>query len=224
MSRFHHALGDAFGLRTVVGLLESPLLLAYRDDLYDGTFGWQLLLFVALAVLAVVAYERNRWRRAALWPAPIFAWLFGFWFLTAQQGRFAVPAMVPLILLAGLGLQRLRGRTRQAVLGAVIVAALVSAPWRTAGHYAGSWFTVLGLISPTAYVNEETDRLHLPLVQALLDHTPADARLMLLPITGGFYLLRSSSSDRLQEALTLLDNRPTRADHGGANANGSPTS
>jgi hypothetical protein len=190
-SQFHHALGDwAFGFRGVLGFCAAPLLLSFTNELYDGDFGGQLLVFILLAALALAGIARRRQRRIVLWPAAVSLVLYVFWFVTAQQARFAVPAALGLVLLAASGLQRLRGRTRQAALGLLIVAALVSAPWRTAGHYAGSWFTVLGLISPTAYVNEETDHVHLPLVHALLDHTPADARLMLLFDHRGFYLPR----------------------------------
>ena len=42
-----------------------------------------------------------------------------------------------------------------------------------------------------AYVNIGTDQVHLPLVQGLLEHTPEDARVMLLFEHRGFYLPRN---------------------------------
>jgi len=190
-SQYHHAMGDvAFGFRSVLGFFAAPLLLSFTHELYDGGFGGQLLTLILLAALALAGIARRQRRTLVLWPASVSILLYTFWFFTAQQARFAVPAALAFVLLAAIGLQRLRGKARQAALVILIVAALVSAPWRTTGHYAGSWFTVLGLISPAAYVNEETDRVHLPLVQGLLDHTPAGAKLMLLFDHRGFYLPR----------------------------------
>ena len=189
-SQYHHAMGDAFGFRSVLGFFTAPLLLSLPNKLYDGDYGLQLLAFILLAGLALAGIARRRYRRIVLWPAAVSLALYAFWFFTAQQARFAVPAALGLMPLAAIGLQRLRGKSRLAALLILIAAALVSAPWRTTGHYAGSWFTVLGWVSRTAYINEGTDRVHLPLVQGVLEHTPANARLMLLFEHRGFYLPR----------------------------------
>jgi hypothetical protein len=71
-----------------------------------------------------------------------------------------------------------------------MTAAVVSLPWWMAGYYLGSWFTVIGLLSRTEYVDEGTGYHYLPLVQAAGDLTPEDARLMLLFEHRGFYLPR----------------------------------
>jgi hypothetical protein len=83
------------------------------------------------------------------------------------------------------------------VLGAFIVAATIGAPWRTAGHYFGSWLSVLGIITPAAYINELTVPPHAPkeheyvaLVSAIAEQTPPEARLMLLFEHRGFYIPR----------------------------------
>jgi hypothetical protein len=184
-------MGDlAFGFRSVLGFFAAPLLLSFTYGLYDGEFGGQLVALIVLAALALVGIARVRVRRIALWPAAVSLVLYIFWFFTAQQARFAVPAALGLVLLAAIGLQRLRGKARQAAHLVLIVAALVSAPWRTTGHYAGSWFAVLGWVSQTDYIDVGTDRVHLPLVQGLLEHTPTDARLMLLFEHRGFYMPR----------------------------------
>jgi hypothetical protein len=190
-SRYHHALGAAFGIHNRSAILLAPVLLAFDSQLYDGTFGWQLPIIIALAALALLSPAHRRIRPFVLWPSSVFLWLFTFWCLTAQQARFAIPAMLALLLLAAFGLRRMHGRDRKLALAALLAAALISAPWRTTGHYFGSWLAVLGVITRSDYVNESTDRQYLPLVQALHDHIPADAKLMLLFEHRGFYLPRA---------------------------------
>jgi hypothetical protein len=191
MSRYHHGLGAAFGLHSGVGFFAAPVLLAYDSLLYDGSFGWQLLIFIALAALAAIAArDRPRIRPFVLWPAVVAGWFYLFWNGTAQQARFAIPAILGLLLLAAIGLRRFHGNQRKLVLAALLAAALISGPWRTAGHYFGSWLSALHVISRTDYLNVSTEREYLPLIQAVAEHTPPDARLMLLFEHRGFYLPR----------------------------------
>jgi hypothetical protein len=195
MSRYHHALGGAFGVHTAAAFLTGPLLLAFNDALYDGAFGWQLLLLIFLAVLAITSLKRQRTRPFILWPAAIAAGLYVFWFFTAQQARFAIPAALGLVLLAAAGLRRFHGQQRRLVLVLILAATVISVPWRTAGHYFGSWMTAVGFISRAEYVNlstssDATDRIYLPLLAAIREHTPEDAKLLLLYEHRGFYIPR----------------------------------
>ena len=191
MSRYHHALGAAFGVHSPAAFVLGPFLLAFDYEIYDGDFGWQLIILIALAALAGASFRRKQRLPFVLWPGAVFGSMYVFWYLTAQQARFAIPAILALALLAAMGLRQLHGRQRKLVLVALLAAALLSAPWRTTGHYLGSWLTVLGLVSRTDYVNVSTDRDYLPLVQSVAEHTPPDAKLMLLFEHRGFYLPRS---------------------------------
>lgn len=191
MSRFHHGIGgQPFGLRSVAAFVHGPVLLATNEKVYDGGFGWQALVFIVLAVLAIAAARRARYRAVVLWPAVVSLWLYVFWYLTTQQARFAVPAALAFVVLAGLGLQRIRGRRRRWALTLLIALAAFSAPWRTAGYYVSSWETALGLSNRTAYVDEWTDLYYLPLVEEIRGSLPRDARLMLLFEHRGFYMPR----------------------------------
>jgi hypothetical protein len=191
MSRYHHEIGGAaFGVRNLAALVTGPLLLAFREQNYDGSFGWQMLGVVALATLAVVAGRRRR--AIVLVPAMAWLWLYVFWYLTAQQARFAVPAMLVLAVVAAIGLQRLRAPRRKLALAALLVAAAASLPWRTAGYYLASWLTVLGAFTQTHHVDEGTDFRLLPLVQAIDERTPESAKLMLLFEHRGFYFPRAT--------------------------------
>jgi hypothetical protein len=195
MSRYHHALGAAFGVHGPAGFVAGPVLLAFDKELYDGTFGWQLPIFLALAAFAVLRAWRSRSSFLIAPAAALFCLLYCFWFFTAQQARFAIPAILALTLLAAAGMRKLRGKQRKLVLTVVIAAAAISAPWRTAGSYFGSWLSVLGIISRADYVNELTappqaphEHDYLPLVGAIADQTPPDARLLLLFDHRGFYI------------------------------------
>ena len=125
------------------------------------------------------------------WPSIVFAVLYTFWFLTAQQARFVVPAVVPLILMAGQGVRVMNRTWLRMITGTLIAACVVSLPWRTAGYYAGSWETVLSFWTWEDYVSDGTGGSHLALIQAVRDQTPEDAKLMLQFEHRGLYMPRS---------------------------------
>ncbi|MHB8901739.1 MAG: hypothetical protein ACYC6Y_23535 [Thermoguttaceae bacterium] len=192
MSRHHHLIGGAtFGLRGFSSLLTAPWLLAFSSEVFDGRFGWQLLGLLVLAALAVASLRRRRFRLAALWPAAVAAWFYLFWFFTAQQARFALPAVLALAVLAAAGLHGLRGRRRQLVLAAMVVASLASVPWPRAGYYWYSLLAATGGVTRADYVHNMTDRAYLPLVQAIEARTPRNARILLLFEHRQFYIPRN---------------------------------
>jgi hypothetical protein len=192
MSRHHHVLGGwAFGVRSVAAFVDGPLLLAFRPGNYDGEFGWQFAALVVLAIVALASARRPRVRRVLVWPAAVSLCLYVFWFITAQQARFAVPFVLSFVTLAAVGLQLLHGGWRRLVLAGLVAATLASVPWRRLDYYRASWLTVAGSLSRTDYVHNVTDRSYLPLVQAIHACTPANARLMLLFEHRGFYMPRT---------------------------------
>lgn len=203
MSRYHHALGDAFGLRTLPAFFTGPLLLAVADvflgpdPLYDGAFGLQYIVLGVLAAMAVPLVARKRLRPQILWPALLASWWYVFWFLTAQQARFAIPAALALVLWAAAGLRLQRGKRRVAYLAVLLGLTVISVPWRTTGHYLGSWMAAAGIIRPLSYVDistggqDSSDRYYVPLLKALEEHVPADGRLLTLFEHRLFYLPRN---------------------------------
>lgn len=178
-SRYHHALASSFGVRSPATFVAAPILLAWNDRLYDGSFGWQSLFLLPLAGAALLSRLRGE-RTAALPLAAIVLLLYGAWYATAQQARFLAPASLVVTLLAGMGWSRL-GAGAQAWCPALLVAAsLVSLPWRTAGYYLASWETLAGNWTWSESVDDGTDSRYVPLVQALADRTPPEARLLLV--------------------------------------------
>ena len=193
MSRFHHDLGGSFfGVRSVETLFTTPILQAFNEQLYDGSFGWQSLLILFLSAVAMSSALRSRVCQLAVWPAVVAVVLYLFWFLTAQQARFAAPLMLASVVVASFGLRVLHARLRRWVLVGLLVTTLASLPWKTAGYYFGSWETVLGFWTWTEYVDDGTDQRYVPLVRAIREQTPADARLLLLIEQRGLYLPRTS--------------------------------
>ncbi|MGE0760389.1 MAG: hypothetical protein AB7O38_25470 [Pirellulaceae bacterium] len=191
VSRHHHLIGGiGFGVPDSWSFLTAPILLAFRADNYDGEFGWQFLVLLILAMVAVSSWGRRRMRARLLWPLGLSLWLYLFWFLTSQQARFAIPALAAVLLVGSLGLRLLSRRARAMVSGILMVTSLLSVPWHRAGYYAASWLTVAGVMSRTDYVHNLTDLAYLPLVQALQAKTPPQARVMLLFEHRGYYLPR----------------------------------
>jgi hypothetical protein len=184
MSRYHHAIGGAwFGVHTLDAFVTGPILLAFRDENYDGWFGWQLVGLLVLAAAALLLRRRRSLWAAAVLLGLLWLALYAFWFFTAQQARFLVPAMLLIVLLAGLGFRQLvrqRGPWRSGIVAALVLASLASLPWRTAGYYAASWLTIAGSFSQTHFVDEGTSFRHLPLVRACREHLPANTRLLVL--------------------------------------------
>lgn len=188
MSRYHHAIGGApFGVRTPATFVCGPVLMALNEQLYDGSFGWQLPCFIAIAAAGALAGGPRR-RRRLIGPLAAAAWLYLFWFLTAQQARFLIPSVLAVMVIAAAGLHSLHGRQRKAAL--VVLASLASIPWRTAPFYLSSWLAAVGIVSTADFVDEGTGFDYLPLVRELRN-LPADARLLLLFEHRGFYLPRS---------------------------------
>lgn len=204
MSRFHHEIGGAFfGVRSLETFVAGPILLAFNDRLYDGSFGWQFLLLLVLGAFALESLVRGRFGRLVAWPAFVSVWLYVGWYLTAQQARFAVPMLFAVVILASFGLRRLRGSLRRWALVLLLATTVASLPWKTAGYYFGSWETVLGFWTWRDYVDDGTDSRYLPLVEAIREQTPADAKLLLLIEHRGLYLPRANliGTPFFQEAI-----------------------
>jgi hypothetical protein len=181
MSRYHHELGDAvYGVRSLETFLEAPVLLAVYREVYDGSLGWQWLVILALAAAAVVMAIRERRCRCVAWPLAVTMWMYVFWYITAQQARFAVPGAAALVVVAGVGLRQLPPSLRRVALPALLLGTVVSLPWGNAGYYVGSWEIVFGRQTWTGSVDESTHRRYIPLVRAIVERTPPDAKLMLL--------------------------------------------
>ncbi|MFO0925400.1 MAG: hypothetical protein U0905_23300, partial [Pirellulales bacterium] len=173
-SRYHHEIGNAFGLKTWMGWATTPFLQSVMPELYDGGYGIQSLLFLALAGWAVVGGKRETPRQVGLAIACLYLYLV--WFATSQQARFAIPLMVVLVVAASQKLACLPGSMRQWGIVLIMGASGISFPYPLVGFYASSWFSALGLISKSAYVQEGTRGTYLEMTQ-FLKSLPEDSHL-----------------------------------------------
>jgi hypothetical protein len=148
---------------------------------------------LGLAIFGFVCLRR-RLTPFMFFAALAFGCLYLFWFFTAQQARFALPAVLSVMPLATLGLKRLHGRQRTLALAVLLAMVVFSAPWRTAGRYVGSWMTVTGVIKTVEYLKisiDDKQSEYSQLTEAIFEHTPSDARLMLFFEHRSFYLPRN---------------------------------
>ncbi len=180
MSRFHHAIGDVgFGVRSPETFVVAPILLALQDQLYDGGLGWQWLLFVMLSGVALWKVLRGESRTPVIGRLAVAFVLYVAWFVTSQQGRFAVPLAIAVVSAAGASFRHRSATARQVLWLTLIGTTLISLPWRTAGYYAASWETVFGRWSWGESLDDATQGKYLGMLAAL-DQTPADARILML--------------------------------------------
>ena len=55
-SLYHHSIGSyAFGMRGILAYLTTPILLAWDNALYDGSFGWQWIVLIGLVVAILIS-------------------------------------------------------------------------------------------------------------------------------------------------------------------------
>ncbi|MFN9718405.1 MAG: hypothetical protein ACK58L_06920 [Planctomycetota bacterium] len=202
-SQFHHSISaNAFGLHSMPAFLSGPVLLAFSDELYDGSFGWQLLLMILLSCwgyhkchtsrrhevspLSVHMNEAemvaNHQRQFRSFGGMLIAvWLmYSFWFLTAQQARFLTPAMLLLAMCATAGLLQLSSKAKKATVSLLLLATFVSLPFRAFGYYAGSWETLAGQFTWEEYISDGTGQSYFEAARFLESDLAADSRILLL--------------------------------------------
>lgn len=183
----------SFGLGRGLGAL---VLLPWNLTMHPGAFGnfptqpliYSSLgpLFLALSPLALVlAWRSPLVRFAALLAA---GWL-GTWFVLSQHLRYAIPALVPLSMLAAVAGSRLVARPgllRAAARAAVGVSLLGSLGIQVFTS-ADAVLTTLRVRSPQEYLAS-----NLPEYPAFqyLNSLPGESRVMMLGETRGLYLLR----------------------------------
>ena len=167
-SRYHHAIaGEVFGVQGFAARLMSPVLLAFHLGLFDGSFGWQSLLWFGLIAYSVWHFFRRRsllvrWESLVLIASA--ALLYGFWSATTQQARFAIPAAMCVVLLVAIQLRQLQlgQAARRVYLAVLMLCALISAPWETATYYLGGWMAATGILDPLVSTDEATGGEYLP--------------------------------------------------------------
>ncbi len=192
-SQYHHAIGSAFGTQGLSAWVLSPLLLSFNQSVFDGTFGLQsALLCVVILVRSVMLVRARKIPSDIVVIAIATVWLFTFWYLTAQQARFAIPAEAGLWLLAAWLIQGLAQRARNAIACGVLVLALLSLPWPATNFYIGVWLANVGLVDNRILLSEATGDDYLPLADAIDELTLPTSRIMLVLEHRSFFLPRDT--------------------------------
>ncbi len=193
MSRHHHELGSNFGLRSAIGFFTAPIMMTFLEDLYDGGFGWQSLIMIAMIGSGFVRWKRSRRlslrridRRSStlLWTG---LGLYSFWFFTSQQARFAIPFFLVLFLVASLFLALCSRRAKRVWMMVALCASCLSIPYATTGYYLATWGTVLGLVSEEDHLREGTGGTYIDLVH-YLNAKPSPCHPLLVLEHRTFYL------------------------------------
>lgn len=181
MSEYHHLIGDlGFGVRSIESFFVAPLMLGLHDQWYDGGFGWQWLILLGLGVWGFLCTIRRPRARLLAWPVVTTGLFYAAWYFTSQQGRFAIPMATALIAAASVGWRSVPPRAHRPVLLALFIASGVCLPWQTASYYAACWETVAGRWTWAEGLNDATRGKYVPLLQAVAEQTPPDARLLLV--------------------------------------------
>ncbi|MCK5801941.1 MAG: hypothetical protein KAI66_03875, partial [Lentisphaeria bacterium] len=180
MSHYHHEIGDAnFGVRSLSTFFHAPILMAISPNSYDGGYGYQMVLFLALCVgTALHAFRRRRLR----WLAPLGAafLLYCFWFFTSQQARFLMPCAL-LMAVSGVPWLRTWGKAGRTVLaGLLIVSTIACFRYRMLASYLYSWKCAGGAMRKVDYVYSATGDHYLLAFEAMLNIVPPNGRVLLL--------------------------------------------
>ncbi len=190
----HHALGAAFGVRGMAGDLMAPLLLSCSRDVFDGSFGLQSLLWFGIP-LGVLALKRSFTSTHIASLASVALLLFAFWSATAQQARFAIPAMVSMLVLCAESWRDLSTKVQRWLAASMLVLILLSVPWPLVGYYYGGWQILAGRLTQLAFLREGVGDDYLALVNALREQTDKEDKVLLLFEHRSFYLMGDATCE-----------------------------
>jgi len=191
-SHYHHSIGsDAFGMRGAIAFFAAPFMLAWDNSLYDGKFGFQWLVMMGIAATGIINRRAKTGRIHWVWILITAVLCHVFWFLSAQQARFAIPVLITVSLLTCYGLEGMKRRTRIFALLLLSVTTVVSLPWANTGYYLASWERLLGIWNKTQYVDDSLEIEYVPLVAEIEKTTPVNARILLLFEHRSLYIPRT---------------------------------
>lgn len=177
MSEFHHLIGSArFGNKSFLMFFSAPFALAFSTKTFDGSYGWQLLPIIILAVWGIIKGKNKNIR---LLGASVLV-LYVFWFFTAQQARFFLPGISILFICAGIYISDMKKNYQRTVISLILLLTLISIPWKDSGYYYFSWTQLLGKTKKIDYLHIGTGGNYLPAVDAIINLTPKDSKLMVM--------------------------------------------
>ncbi|MBN1863812.1 MAG: hypothetical protein JW808_02805 [Victivallales bacterium] len=207
MSEFHHKIGsEKFGSRSLAIFFAAPLALSSNDNSFDGNFGWQFFLVLAIATAGIVfakasasklrvnrvgsagkaddadmaGSETGPKERMMYMTAALALLFYIFWFFSAQQARFLIPAALTIYTGAGICITKMRKSLQTCMIGLLLMLTILSLPWKASGYYYYSWSQLLGMTRRIDFVNTGTGGDFLSSVDAVMHLTPENSKLMLI--------------------------------------------
>jgi hypothetical protein len=190
-SQFHHAIGKyKYGLHGTSAFFSTPLLIAFKDNVFDGNFGWQFILILLLFLReAYLQFKRKNKNYACLGLIIAVPILYTFWFFTSQQARFLLPLYLICILVAAKSFLRFSQKIRMVIIAILVLTSAASIP-RSIYHFTNGWRHLLKNLRPIDYVYSGTADSYLQAMSILKSQTPEDASVLLIFEERGLYVPR----------------------------------
>ena len=177
MSEFHHAIGSArYGSLSIPMFFSAPIALIFSEKTFEGILGWQYAVVFLIFVWALV-FNRNKQNQIL---SMLIGMLYVFWFFTAQQSRFLIPAVLILYYLTGLQIRKLQRWQLNSIGMLLIILTVISLPFSSSGYYYYSWQQIFGKIRSIDYFYTGTGDHYLKAIDAVRNVTPKNAKIMML--------------------------------------------
>ena len=177
MSEFHHAIGSSrYGSLSIPMFFSAPIALSFSEKTFEGILGWQYAVVFLIFVWALV-FNRNKQNQVL---SLLIGVLYVFWFFTAQQSRFLIPAVLILYYLAGLQIKKLKKWQLNSIGMLLILLTIISLPFSSSGYYYYSWQQICGKIRFIDYFYTGTGDHYLKAIDAVRNLTPKNAKILML--------------------------------------------
>lgn len=180
-SQYHHdlAVGN-FGIAGWSGSFMAPIAVAFANELYDGSFGYQWLILLGLSIY----HLRHRDSMASGRALPLAICAFGLsliWIASSQQARFALQVYPLVVLLAATGMERLSQPWQRWIRLGLLATSIISLPWTNMGYYLDSWLCVMKIRQPVDYIRDGiAEDGYVELAEYLHQHLLPDDRVVTL--------------------------------------------
>jgi hypothetical protein len=187
MSRYHHLIGSIkYGIHGFSAFFSAPFLLAISPLAFDGGFGWQsFIIFISCIFSAVIAVRSGNIRLLSYISLSFI--FYSFWFFTAQQSRFLLPAVFVLFIVSKYSIQLLSANFVKLLVLLLLIISPLSIPDNFRKSCFLSWDTVIGRIKPADNLYSSTGPGYLKSVDIVNTRLPKNAKLMLIFENRGLY-------------------------------------
>jgi hypothetical protein len=187
MSKYHHLIGSIkYGVNAFSAFFAAPFLLAISPATFDGGFGWQFLIIFLLCIFSAVIAIKSGNIKIISYVSIGFVF-YSFWFFTAQQSRFLLPAVFVFVIVSKCAIKQLSPNFVKLLILLLLIISPLSIPDNFRKSCFLSWETVLGRIKLADYLYSSTGPGYLKSVDIVNTKLPKSAKLMLIFENRGLY-------------------------------------